>query len=85
MNPELLKDIINLIDVMASRGAVKGAELISVGSIRNACEELLKNPPKPQPVSAPVPADVVRQDPKTEDETHKKMRLKDAKNKLPGE
>lgn len=80
MNPELLKDIINLIDVMASRGAVKGAELISVGSIRNACEQLLVNPPKPEPEYI---ADIV--EPKKEDETSKKMRLKDAKNRLPGE
>jgi len=84
MNPELLKDIINLIDVMASRGAVKGAELISVGSIRNACEQLLVNPPKPEPEYIDDIVDNIV-GPKKEDETSKKMRLKDAKNRLPGE
>lgn len=44
MNKELAQTIVNLIDVVAARGAFKGEELMNVGIIRSNLVSILETP-----------------------------------------
>jgi uncharacterized protein (DUF4415 family) len=74
MDTNMIKDVIQFIDVMATRGAIRGEELQGVGALRTALKAEM-NPP------------VTKSTPKIDTEAlaeQAKMRVKSDKNRVPG-
>jgi len=75
MDTNMIKDVIQFIDVMATRGAIRGEELQGVGLLRTALKAEM-NPPA-----------VTKSTPKVDTEAleeQAKMRVKSDKNRVPG-